>query len=127
MTCPLLRKDKLDGFLAAYDPELVGFGCDWFLLETLGEDLRGKVAVIDAITCVNPHDASKGGREIDRLMPVEERHANWVRIRERHGIRSEARGIVVYGPVPRTGVSRILAWMIAGVGRSWAKGSELVR
>jgi hypothetical protein len=33
-TCPLFRRDKLDAFLAVYDPELVGYGVDWWFLHT---------------------------------------------------------------------------------------------
>ena len=74
MTCPLFRQDKLADFMAVYDPELVGFGMDWWFLHVLGTDLRGRVAVIDEIVCLNPHDRTKGRvREINRLQPDEVR------------------------------------------------------
>jgi hypothetical protein len=35
MACPMFRRDKLDAFMAVYDPELVGYGTDWWFLQTL--------------------------------------------------------------------------------------------
>lgn len=101
MACPLFRKDKLDAFLAVYDPELVGWGCDWWFLETMGEDLRDRVAVVDRVTCINPHDSTKGVREIDRLSSTAERRAIWERMKEKYDIRSESRGVREYRAIPR--------------------------
>jgi hypothetical protein len=110
MTCPLFRRDKLELFLRAYDGELVGYGMDWWFLDVLGEDLRGRVAVVDAETCVNPHDLIKDGRrEIDRLQPLADRVAAWEETKRRYGIRSEARGQTEFGVVPRPATSRVLA------------------
>jgi hypothetical protein len=73
MNCPLFRRDKLDAFMRVYDPVLTGFGMDWWYLEVLGEDLRGRAGIVDAITCVTPMDHTKGGvREMDRLQPFDE-------------------------------------------------------
>jgi hypothetical protein len=116
MTCPLFRKDKLDAFMAVYDPELVGWGCDWWFLDAMGEDLRDRVAVIDSITCINPHDASKGGREIDRLSSSSERRAVWERMKTKYDIRSEARGVQEYRAIPRPFLSRQLGRVVT-VGR----------
>jgi hypothetical protein len=116
MACPLFRKDKLDAFMAVYDPELVGWGCDWWFLDVMGEDLRGRVAVIDTVTCLNPHDAAKGGREIDRLSPTRERIAAWDRVKARYGIRSEERGVREYGRINRPFVVRQLRRVLAAGG-----------
>jgi hypothetical protein len=109
MTCPLFRKDKLDAFMAVYDPRLTGWGCDWWFLETMGDDLRGRVAVVDAISCVNPRDARKGSREIDRLQPAQERKASWEVIRAQYGVRTELRGMAEYGVIRRKVPARWLA------------------
>ena len=69
MTCPLFRQDKLAQFVAAYDPILVGYGMDFWFLHSMGPDLQRRVAVIDEIVCTNPHDSTKGRREIDQLQP----------------------------------------------------------
>jgi len=88
VTCPLFRRDKLDAFLRVYDPALVGYGvCLWYShFLRLGPERKG--AIVDAVPCVNPHDAWKGpgGREIDRLEPLAARRAMWEVMRARHGI-----------------------------------------
>ena len=121
MTCPLFRKDKLDAFMAVYDPELVGWGCDWWFLDVMGEDLRDRVAVVDTITCINPHDTTKGGREIDRLLPTAERRALWERVKQKYGISSEARGIQEFRRINRPFVVRQLRRILALCGgvRLW--------
>jgi hypothetical protein len=100
MGCPLFRTDKLERFLEVYDPVLVGYGMDWWFLEVLGPDLRGKVAVIDAISCINPDEASKGGvREIDTLQSLTERKQTWERIKRAYNIQSEAIGFQQYDAI----------------------------
>ncbi len=87
MSCPLFRRDKLDAFMTVFDPILSGEGTDWWYMEVLGPCIDRKVAVIDAIACVNPHDRTKGGvREIDRLEPLHQRKANWEAIKQLHGL-----------------------------------------
>ena len=115
MACPLFRKDKLDAFMAVYDPDLVGWGCDWWFLDVMGEDLRDRVAVVDTITCVNPHDATKGGREIDRLLPIAERRAVWERVKQKYGIRSEARGTQEFRRIHRPFVVRQIRRVLAAL------------
>ena len=92
-TCPLFRRDKLDHFMSVYDPVLPGYGIDWCFLHSLGPDLEGRVAIIDAITCTNPHDRAKGGvREIDTLQPRSQRVATWETVKHQYGIRNEEEG-----------------------------------
>jgi hypothetical protein len=120
--CPLFRKDKLDAFMDVYDPALVGWGTDWWYLEVLGPELEGKVAITDAVICVNPDDRAKGGeREIDKLQSKSERIAAWEAIKVRYNIESEARGITEYGAVPRSALGTV-----AGVAR-WALLSGAAR
>jgi hypothetical protein len=95
--CALFERSKLDQFMAVYDPVLVGWGIDWWYMEVLGPDLVGKVAVVDAIPCINPHHRPGGGsREIDLLQSTNERRAAWESIRNRYDIQSEARGYMEY-------------------------------
>jgi hypothetical protein len=102
MTCPLFRQDKLADFMAVYDPELVGFGVDWWFLHVLGADIRGRVAVIDEVVCLNPHDRTKGRvREIDRLQPYEVRKRKWGEMKRRYGIKGEEGGTHEYGRLSR--------------------------
>lgn len=98
VTCPLFKKEKLDRFMSVYDPALVGWGIDWWFLHSLGPNLDSKVAIIDDITCVNPHDAAKGGqREIDLIETKRERIARWKEFEARYQIRTEAGGTMEYG------------------------------
>lgn len=110
MSCPLFRKDKLDAFMAVYDPDLVGYGTDWWFLHAMGAELEGRVAIVDGVTCVNPHDRTKGGmREIDRLQPEQRRRAVWEQIRAREGIVGRASQQVEYRRVPSTHLRGIAA------------------
>ena len=115
MTCPLFRTDKLCDFLRVYDPELVGWGCDWWFMHTMGRDLRGRVAIVDSVVCVNPRDSWKPGgvREIDVLQSAEKRRATWLRIRESRGILGEVEGPHEFGAVMRPMWSR---WVMRSFG-----------
>jgi hypothetical protein len=102
MTCPLFRRDKLDSFMAVYEPEIIGYGEDWWFLRTLGPDLDRHVAVVDEVPCVNPHDRRKGGRrEIDRVSSHEERKAVWERIKLRHNLDERGRAQAEYGRIEK--------------------------
>lgn len=102
--CPLFRRDLLQGFLGVYDPVVVGWGVDWWYLDHLGPDLRGKVAVIDAVPCENPHHERKGAKpeqadpRYARFRRDLQRQA-WVECRDRLGLASEARGLEEYGGI----------------------------
>lgn len=93
MACPLFRRDKLDAFMAVYDPELVGYGTDWWFLHTLEPDVYKRVAVVDEVTCVNPYDKHKGsgGREIDTVQTHEIRKEVWERMKEVHALNERGR------------------------------------
>lgn len=102
MACPVFRRDKLDAFMSVYDPELVGYGADWWFLHTLGPDLHGHVAVVDEVTCINPYDRHKGGaREIDKLQSHDERKEVWERIKARHGLDEQARRHLEFGRISK--------------------------
>ena len=91
-TCPLFRKDKLAGFMKIFDPVLTGWGIDLWYHFFLGEHPR-KIAIIDAIPCINPHDTWKGGqREIERLEKTSESINKWSEIRERLNIKFDGEG-----------------------------------
>jgi hypothetical protein len=88
VTCPLFRRDKLDAFMKVYDPALVGYGIDYWYMDSLAPDFNGKVAIIDAISCINPQDWFKGGRrEIDLLQDTPARIENWERIKRQYNIK----------------------------------------
>jgi hypothetical protein len=102
MTCPLFRRDKLDDFMAVYDPEMIGYGEDWWFLKTLGVGLEKHVAIVDEVPCINPNDRSKGGaREIDRLWSHPQRKAVWERIKVRYGLDEQGRVHQEYGRIEK--------------------------
>ena len=87
VTCPLFRADRLADFMRVYDPALVGWGIDWWFLHELGPDLRGHVAIADAVPCVNPHDRAVGlARRIDEVQDRAARKRDWERLRAQKGI-----------------------------------------
>jgi hypothetical protein len=88
VTCPLFRRDVLDKFMKIYDPILIGWGIDWLYMHALGDKIEKKVAVVDAVTCLNPTDEMKGGyREIELLQDTPTRIENWKKIRQLHNVR----------------------------------------
>lgn len=102
VTCPLFRQDKLERFMKIYDPVLVGWGVDWWFLDALEPDIKGRIAIIDCVTCINPLDSAKDGqREIDRLQPPNQRLAIWKEIKRKHCIQNEAKEQVVHAVVPK--------------------------
>lgn len=98
-TCPLFLRKRLDCFMKFYQPVLVGWGIDWWYLDVLGPNLKGKVAIVDQWPCLNPHDTQKtqGKREIEILQASSLRSALWRQMKEKHRLTSEDRGFVEYG------------------------------
>ena len=87
MTCPLFRKDKLDAFMGVFDPVLTRTGIDWWYMQSLGHNIDRRVAIVDAITCVNPMDRTKGGsRECDRIESESESALVWDIVRAKYGV-----------------------------------------
>lgn len=126
MTCPLFRQDKLAAFMQVYDPVLVGFGMDWWFLNTMRPDLRGRVAVIDEIMCINPHDRAKGGgREIDRLQSVDMRRAVWGEVKKKYGIFEDENGMVEYSRVRKKGAHAVFDVLTYGLTTAPAMGTRI--
>lgn len=120
MTCPLFRKDKLDAFMGVFDPILTGTGTDWWFMQSLGERIEGKVAIVDAITCTNPFDRTKGGvRECDRLDSESERTAAWNKVRAKYGVdrRPHREFGRISKPFPARWLSPIAHWPIDAYAR----------
>ena len=90
MTCPLFRREVLEAFMGIYEPSVSGWGVDlWFLehLRRQGQGLRGKVAIVDSIACLNPHDSAKGGsRAMDQHSSLTERIHEFDLAAARYGI-----------------------------------------
>ncbi len=128
MTCPLFRRDKLDAFMAVYEPEIIGYGEDWWFLQTLGSDLAQHVAVVDEVSCVNPHDRSKGGhREIDRVSSHEQRKAVWERIKARHDIDDEQGAQAEYGRIEKPRLDAFLGMARMLPETTYVGGKKMLR
>ena len=108
VTCPLFRRDKLELFLAQYDPSLVGYGVDWWFCELIGGGSARKIAIADQIPCVNPLARPNGDglREIDRLQPEEERMRIWEGVKVRHHLIGEGAGYETFGLVRQSAFAR---------------------
>jgi hypothetical protein len=104
LNVPLFRREVLERFLSEYDPCIVGYGIDWWyawLLDRSGAIAERRMAVIDAVRCLNPHDHVKkaGLREIDQLQSLEIRRQSWARIRAERGIDIDERGARTLGGI----------------------------
>ncbi|EGB12095.1 hypothetical protein AURANDRAFT_61423 [Aureococcus anophagefferens] len=102
MTCPLFAGGALDAFLSRFDPQLKGYGADWWFLAVVGggrAPRRGRCAVVDAVTCANPPRTDRRG--IDGLQGKEVRREVWAQIRRREGLAQWAHG--EYGRVGADG------------------------
>ena len=61
---PLFKKEALRRLMDVFDPKLVGWGIDRLASWANGYN---KIALVDHVICVNPHDRSKGGvRELTK-------------------------------------------------------------
>lgn len=87
MNCPLFRRTSLESFLAEYDPEVIGYGIDYWYMNVLYREPDFRCAIVDDVPCVNPHEQTKGGvREIDRLQSEDERRTRWETVQRARGI-----------------------------------------
>lgn len=69
----------------------------------MGQGLRDRVAVIDAITWVNPQESTEGSREIDRLSPTSARVAARERVKKPYA----SRGVQKHRHIRRPFVMRL--------------------
>lgn len=113
VTCPFFATSQLCAFMAVYDPALVGFGIDWWYLDYLKLP-KGKIAVVDAIPCINPLDASKQrGREIEHLQSNAVRYAHWQQIKQQHHIQGEGYFVQHAGIPNRANRQAWLEWVMS--------------
>lgn len=90
VTCPIFRTDMLLSFMQVYDPEIKGYGVDWWYLNHLGANIRNKIVISDYHYCINPRDFKKVGgiREIDKVSNRETRTSKWDQKKRELGINS---------------------------------------
>lgn len=84
---PLFSKNALNKFMKYYDPILIGWGIDYLYIWALGKDRKRAYALVDSISCINPHDVKKNGkRELTILKGVNERVEKWNLIKKKYNI-----------------------------------------
>jgi len=95
---PIFRSDKLCEFLNVFDGSLTGYGVDYWYMNhfearelssfgsLIGDKRSIRFAIIDKVQAINPNDGKKGGREIDRLKPTEDRLAEWNEARKKYNL-----------------------------------------
>lgn len=85
VACPMFTENELSNFMKQYDPELIGWGVDFWFSELIAQNdpQRNKIAIIDFISCINPRDEKKidNKREIDLLQSRDDRIATWEAIK----------------------------------------------
>lgn len=85
VACPMFTQAELTNFMNVYDPELIGWGVDYWFSELIAKKdaQKNKIAIIDYISCINPRDEMKidNKREIDLLQSRDDRIATWEAIK----------------------------------------------
>lgn len=83
---PLFREDKLSEFLKQYDPQLFGWGVDFWWGNVFKSE-SNRLAVIHDVVCINPLDSHKSGvRDIDVLQSQVTREATWKTIQKKYNL-----------------------------------------
>ena len=97
---PLFDKEILDDIMKKYDPVLIEDGVDFLIsyILTRRKDYHQKrIALLDNVSCVNPHDIYKGGaREVDRVGPSFKRMGIWNKFARKHKINFGVKDIKMY-------------------------------
>ena len=84
---PLFNRNALNKFMKYYDPILIGWGIDYLYIWALGKDRKRAYALVDSVSCINPHDKEKNGkRELTILKDVNERVEKWNLIKKKYKI-----------------------------------------
>ena len=87
---PLLSRKSLIKFMEYYDPKLIGWGIDYFMIWILGQNEKDKYAIIDSISCKNPFAQEKKNnqqREHTKIKNSEKEQLYWNIIMYKYNIR----------------------------------------
>jgi hypothetical protein len=114
----MFGQSALEQFMDVYDPKIIGWGTDWWYLHVLRHQVEGRVAVIDAVSCVNPDERlEKRARAIDNLQSTRERRQLWEQTAKELGIEMPAGGVRTLGSVRPTVAEDRLAVALAPLRR----------
>lgn len=84
---PLFNKESLYKLMDVYDEELIGWGIDYLYIWVNGLNENKSFAIIDNISCTNPHDIRKGGkRELENIDNCNDRSKIWEKYRIKNNI-----------------------------------------
>lgn len=88
MNTPIFRREKLEDFLNVYDPELVGWGCDYWFLDVIGNDKeKNKIGISDDVVVINSYGQNSNDRSINKLQSEKDRIKSWLLIKETNKIK----------------------------------------
>jgi hypothetical protein len=97
----MFARSALDEFMAVYDPKIIGWGTDWWYMHVIRDRVEGRVAVIDAVVCVNPDERLEGrARAIDGLQSTEKRRQLWEETASQLKIEGPKGGVRSLGSLP---------------------------
>jgi hypothetical protein len=89
---PLFNKYGLTQLMKYYDPILIGWGIDYLYIWALTynksiNEYNRKIALVDAVTCINPNDNKKNGRrELNNIPNVDKRANIWETFKKKYNI-----------------------------------------
>lgn len=86
---PLFSKQAITKFMEYYDPILIGWGIDFFYIWVLGLDKKTNYALIDGVSCINPHDRQKTSksREHNNIKNNNNEYKYWLSIKKKYNIK----------------------------------------
>ena len=89
---PLFNKYGLTQLMKYYDPILIGWGIDYLYIWALTHnksinEYNRKIALVDKVTCINPHDNKKNNiRELNNISNVDKRANIWETFKKKYNI-----------------------------------------
>jgi hypothetical protein len=112
MGCPLFNKDSIYKFMATYNPVLIGYGIDHWFINVIGIHKK-KIAIIDDITCTNPHTFFKQHvREIDILQKESIRIKIWHDIQKKYNLQQYQKEQLVFECIKKPIINIMIAYTL---------------
>tara|TARA_Y100000590_G_scaffold1649_1_gene2052 strand:- start:1676 stop:2518 length:843 start_codon:yes stop_codon:yes gene_type:complete len=95
----LFNKKALINLMKYYDPILIGWGIDYLSIWANGQDKKDKYALIDEVSCINPHDNTKSNGRENKLVKGFNNEANiWHKFKNKLNISVPAN--ITYKTIP---------------------------
>ena len=98
---PLFNRYALDMLMKHFDPILIGWGIDFLYIWACGNDKKDKYALIDKVTCINPHDNKKNNkRELNNIKNVHNRKEIWEKFKKKYKIKINENKFITWKKIP---------------------------